>query len=400
MSNDSGVAQMGNWSHSGKQLNLPPRIPFPSMAPAYSNCGSSPLTGKPCVPISRKECRQHQRTSSESFLIEEQPSWLDDLLNEPETPIGKGAHRRSSSDSIAYMDYPGTFSKGVTASQEDLNSSNIQSFPFQGFLDYDNFKDETLSSFCSERNSLKAPYLRGWEPLMNSCRMSSCRDNKKLESLGKPFESARVTMAETQGERESGECDSRFTESKESSYVNSVASEKTQNESFERRADSHLRPASEADPKRAKQHFAQRSRVRKLQYIAELERNVSTLQAEESEMSAEISFLNQQLIILSLENKALKQRLNSVAHEKRLKDAQYELLTKEVERLRGMYRKQQQMKSQHQCGRPGTYLEVQLSNLSLNSLLTHSEKCPEKEPNGATTSNTRSSYSCMMLQNS
>ncbi|RRT54191.1 hypothetical protein B296_00049338 [Ensete ventricosum] len=46
----------------------------------------------------------HQRTASESFLLEEQPSWLDDLLDEPETPPLKAAHGRSSSDSFAYLD--------------------------------------------------------------------------------------------------------------------------------------------------------------------------------------------------------------------------------------------------------------------------------------------------------
>ncbi|URE41327.1 ABC transporter [Musa troglodytarum] len=54
-----------------------------------------------------------------------------------------------------------------------------------------------------------------------------------------------------------------------------------------------------------RRQFAQRSRVRKLQYIAELERN-----AEGLELSAQLQFLDQQNLILSLENKALKQRLD------------------------------------------------------------------------------------------
>ncbi|KAL0539144.1 hypothetical protein IC582_023323 [Cucumis melo] len=54
--------------------------------------------------------------------------------------------------------------------------------------------------------------------------------------------------------------------------------------------------------------FAQRSRVRKLQYIAELERNVQALQANGSEVSAELEFLSQQNLILGMENKAPKQR--------------------------------------------------------------------------------------------
>ncbi|CAL5321872.1 unnamed protein product [Camellia sinensis] len=67
------------------------------------------------------------------------------------------------------------------------------------------------------------------------------------------------------------------------------------------------------------QQFAQRSPVRKLQYIAELERNVQALQAEGSEFSAELEFLNQQNLILTMENKALKQRLESLAQEQLIK---------------------------------------------------------------------------------
>ena len=42
-------------------------------------------------------------------------------------------------------------------------------------------------------------------------------------------------------------------------------------------------------------------------------------QAEGSEVSAELEFLNQQNLILSMENKALKQRLESLAQEKLIK---------------------------------------------------------------------------------
>ncbi|CAL5418105.1 unnamed protein product [Camellia sinensis] len=72
------------------------------------------------------------------------------------------------------------------------------------------------------------------------------------------------------------------------------------------------------------QQFAQRSRVRKLQYIAELERNVQALQAEGSEFSAELEFLNQQNLILTMENKALKQRLESLAQEQLIKYLEHE----------------------------------------------------------------------------
>jgi regulator of replication initiation timing len=44
-----------------------------------------------------------------------------------------------------------------------------------------------------------------------------------------------------------------------------------------------------------------------------------TSQVEGSEVSAELEFLNQQNLILSMENKALKQRLESLAQEQLIK---------------------------------------------------------------------------------
>jgi hypothetical protein len=44
-----------------------------------------------------------------------------------------------------------------------------------------------------------------------------------------------------------------------------------------------------------------------------------TPQAEGSEVSAELEFVNQQNLILSMENKALKQRFENLAHEQLIK---------------------------------------------------------------------------------
>lgn len=79
--------------------------------------------------------------------------------------------------------------------------------------------------------------------------------------------------------------------------------------------------------------FAQRSRVRKIQYIAELERNVQMLQVEGSEVSAELEFLNQQNLILSLENKSLKNRLESLAQEQLIKYCKFFRLLPEPKNL-------------------------------------------------------------------
>ncbi|KAL5229348.1 hypothetical protein ABZP36_017613 [Zizania latifolia] len=99
------------------------------------------------------------------------------------------------------------------------------------------------------------------------------------------------------------------------------------------------------DPKRVKRilanrQSAQRSRVRKLQYISELERNVTTLQNEVSVLSPRVAFLDQQRTILTVGNSHLKQRIAALAQDKIFKDAHQEALRKEIERLRQVYQQQ------------------------------------------------------------
>lgn len=99
------------------------------------------------------------------------------------------------------------------------------------------------------------------------------------------------------------------------------------------------------DPKRVKRilanrQSAQRSRVRKLQYISELERSVTTLQNEVSVLSPRVAFLDQQRTILTVGNSHLKQRIAALAQDKIFKDAHQEALRKEIERLRQVYQQQ------------------------------------------------------------
>jgi len=99
------------------------------------------------------------------------------------------------------------------------------------------------------------------------------------------------------------------------------------------------------DPKRVKRilanrQSAQRSRVRKLQYISELERSVTTLQTEVSALSPRVAFLDHQRLILNVDNSALKQRIAALAQDKLFKDAHQEALKKEIDRLRQIYHQQ------------------------------------------------------------
>lgn len=79
---------------------------------------------------SRYEQTQHRHALSESFHIDEQPPWLDDLLDESEIPVKRGVHRRSSSDSSPILGGSNFYSNITNlyveeGSQKSDNSSSL-----------------------------------------------------------------------------------------------------------------------------------------------------------------------------------------------------------------------------------------------------------------------------------
>lgn len=131
--------------YSGKHALLPPKIPFPSVTPSYVDYVPSGVIGSKAVQRPRDGNSHHQRTSSETLLIEEQPSWLDDLLNEPETPVRRGGHRRSSSDSFAYVDVANASNMDYAA-QDEYRYKNMMSIPSWASQDFDFHKDARQAS--------------------------------------------------------------------------------------------------------------------------------------------------------------------------------------------------------------------------------------------------------------
>ncbi|XP_071716211.1 uncharacterized protein At4g06598-like [Rutidosis leptorrhynchoides] len=313
--------------YSGKHYSLPPKSPFPSIAPFYADYASSRSNGT--IPKYKNGNSLHQRTSSESLAIEEQPSWLNDLLDEPDTPVKKG-HRRSSSDSFTYIEAANANIEHAAQTEYRLKNLNSASSTW-GPQEFDRFKDS--------QNTFKN-HDRVWDPPQNGLSRST--------SLGASQEVNRVISTVSQ-KQESVESSKK--ESERSDFSNTQAS------------------ASESDTKRSKQQFAQRSRVRKLQYIAELERNVQALQTEGSEVSGELKFLNQRSLILTMENKALKQRLENLAQEQLIKYLEHEVLEREISRLRALYKKQLQPPTEKPLVglRRNNSMESQFANLSLNN---------------------------------
>ncbi|XP_022922718.1 uncharacterized protein At4g06598-like isoform X2 [Cucurbita moschata] len=345
MENSKGSSNVRNFMSSGKHALLPPKSPFPSVSPSYTEFVPNTVIGAKAVQRPRDGNSYHQRTSSESILIEEQPSWLDDLLNEPETPVRRVGHRRSSSDSFAYTDAANVNFDSIT--QEDFKYANA--IPGHSWLsqEFDHQRDARENIVIHTSGPLSAPQ----------------------EADGLPS-----TASEKQDPVESGSHDPKV--------------------SSERKDVSHGKSSSsDTENKRAKQQFAQRSRVRKLQYIAELERKVQALQAEGSEVSAELEFLNQQHLILSMENNALKQRLENLAQEQLIKYLEQEVLEREIGRLRAMHQQQHQQQQHQQQQQPQPLrpssshrrssskdLDNQFANLSLKQKDSGSSRDPVTGP--------------------
>ncbi|KAL8144092.1 hypothetical protein V2J09_017124 [Rumex salicifolius] len=239
---------------------LPPRVPnWPPAFPPHN--------------------RMPSLTTNSQFPPPHPPSWVDEFLDF--TSARRGNHRRSVSDSIAFLEAPllDECVRGTSAAAA-----------------FDKLDDDQLLSMFSDDipgGSDTVPRPAGGSnsstPSSHSDQNSGNEDKQNSADLAEP----------PPAKAEHGE------------------------------AESSCNPDSAADPipdtKRVKRiianrQSAQRSRVRKLQYISELERSVTTLQTEVSALSPRVAFLDHQRLILNVDNSAIKQRIAALAQDKIFKD--------------------------------------------------------------------------------
>jgi len=324
-------------------MSLPPKGPSQAQY-----CGLIPTDKQVNVPNS----------CPTDVLSEEPPPWLEDLLNEPESPINR-THRRSASDSSAYF--------AVDTSADELWLRNVI-----GALSYSNQMPHNFNripqvSFNTEKSNAV-----------------TASNKQQQDKLGKSHSTSTHPSLLPNGlinAKEDADCQALgMSCSPEPDVIKSVGNKPEMENSTGGGGDcSHLKPpaALNSDAKR-KQHNARRSRVRKLQYIAELERNAQVLQAAGAEVSAQLEFLDQQNLILGMENRALKQRLESLSQEHYIKSMEQEILDKELARLQYLYQlqrnlshnqprpRQKQNPAVHRRGKSYNDVDSQLSKLSLH----------------------------------
>ncbi|CAI9784237.1 unnamed protein product [Fraxinus pennsylvanica] len=234
-------------------------------------------------------------------LHAQQNSWVDEFLDFSSTR--RSMHRRTASDPVAFVEESGNNNNG-----------------------FERLDDEQLRDMFSDDMADVGPTTR-----------SSSNPSSPSDQNGENIEKIK-TVVEVEEERhcvqpknEPGEVHSSCKPPVES-LPPAKSSDNASGDTI-------------VDPKRIKRilanrQSAQRSRVRKLQYISELERSVTTLQSEVSALSPRVALLDHQRLLLNVDNSALKQRIAALAQDKIFKDAHQEALKKEIERLRKIYHEQ------------------------------------------------------------
>uniref|UniRef100_A0A1J3JHJ1 Basic leucine zipper 61 n=1 Tax=Noccaea caerulescens TaxID=107243 RepID=A0A1J3JHJ1_NOCCA len=260
---------------------------------------------------------------------QQNPSWMDEFLDFSATR--RGTHRRSISDSIAFLEAP---SSGV-------GNHHFDRFDDEQFMSM--FNDDVHQNHNNSNNSHNLHSNVG--PTRSSSNTSTPSDHNSLtddDDNKEPPPSDHNNHMDTTANHNNNAAGNNYNESDE---VQSQCKTEPQDGPSANQNSGGSSGNRIHDPKRVKRilanrQSAQRSRVRKLQYISELERSVTSLQTEVSVLSPRVAFLDHQRLLLNVDNSAIKQRIAALAQDKIFKDAHQEALKREIERLRQVYHQQ------------------------------------------------------------
>lgn len=265
-------------------------------------------------------------------------SWVDQFLDFSSSK--RGFHRRSASDSIAFLDQ---IPMPMVAVEQEDQCSRRSSAPGSrtsagSATEFDRFdEEEQFMAMFTDDISMG--------PTVSCSNPSSPSDHNSMDDIDHKRSAVlpcdQQMMQQLRIESEEAESASEGQEA-----TGLASAEDNYNDKI-------------FDPKRIKRilanrQSAQRSRVRKLQYISELERSVNSLQAEVSVLSPRVAFLDHQRLVLNVDNSVLKQRLAALAQDKVFKDGHQEALKREIERLRQLHNYQHNFKKMENGGGTAT----------------------------------------------
>ncbi|CAJ2660560.1 basic leucine zipper 34-like [Trifolium pratense] len=301
---------------------LPPKIP--NMSPSWPDFSIHQQNIMPNM----SQPNNIVTTTNNNHHHSQNPSWVDEFLDF--SSARRGAHRRSVSDSVTFYETP---MLDDCPSKQHTNNDN----------EFDKFDDEQFLSMFND----EIAGVHNMPPTLSSSNPSSPSDQNFFNDENETNKQEKKVMKKEEGyekqlKNEPDEVESQCNQ--ENSHPQNNNNSTSSNDRI-------------TDPKRVKRilanrQSAQRSRVRKLQYISELERSVTSLQAEVSVLSPRVAFLDHQRLLLNVDNSALKQRIAALAQDKIFKDAHQEALKREIERLRQVYHNQNLKKIENVNGSP------------------------------------------------
>nr|GEZ31979.1 basic leucine zipper 61-like [Tanacetum cinerariifolium] len=368
--------------------HLPPKVPQ-NWPENYHNHQKQPSTDHVSPPTST--------TATATAATQMDPSWVDDFLDFSSTK--RGSHRRSMSDSAAFLEIPMMGDDSIRRSSAP-GSRNGNSGG--NTAEFDRFDEEQFMSMFIDDETATGPTVSCSNPSSPSDH-NSMNEHQQIEeeesswkseaqfnphasvmdnSNDKIFDPKRIKRSSAPGSRNgnSGGNTAEFDRFDEEQFMSMFIDDETatgptvscsnpsspsdhnsmnehqqiEEEESSWKSEAQFNPHASVmdnsndkifDPKRIKRilanrQSAQRSRVRKLQYISELERSVNSLQAEVSVLSPRVAYLDHQRLVLNVDNSVLKQRIAALSQDKIFKDAHQEALKAEIERLKQMYYQQ------------------------------------------------------------
>ncbi|THU58974.1 hypothetical protein C4D60_Mb03t20120 [Musa balbisiana] len=292
---------------------LPPRCPFQNRGVTRRALESKPQTTQ----TDDKLCAQHHRFPSHGSLLDEQPLWLDDLLTDPEISPRGISLQRSSSDPVALLEVATSFHGPISPITEEdaLSDGILHESRESGEASEIGYGFEVGNCVYGPNSPRQKTKMDDLESSVVTALLKDVPSNPlQYLTVDYPITSVINELNEKEDSTSSGNLDS----------------ESISRRYFFRRS-------------------GQRSRVRKLQYIAELERSVDILQTLGADLAARVASLFQYRLALSVENKKLRQQLASLQQEKIIKHGQHQSLKNEAERLRMIYGRHRRSKSAASC---------------------------------------------------
>ncbi|GAU22550.1 hypothetical protein TSUD_93170 [Trifolium subterraneum] len=272
---------------------LPPKVPIPNMTPTWPEFSSHQKlpTLKTLLSPNASNFQNNQQN----------PSWVDEFLDF--SSARRGVHRRSASDSVTFVE---------TSMMEHCRRRD-------GDNEFERFDDEQLMSMfgvdeVSGKNMMPPPPTTA--ALSSNSNPSTPSDHNSIND----------DKEEGEEEEKQQQLKHELDEDETSEGKQEIARIVNDDDDDDSNANrTNFSSQKITDPKRVKRilanrQSAQRSRVRKLQYISELERSVSSLQAEVSVLSPRVAYLDHQRLLLNVDNSALKQRIAALAQDKIFKD--------------------------------------------------------------------------------